>query len=173
MKDLVPGGVAGFRVFNDPPVGQSSPNGQINDHAKSDAGRQTKANDTRFKLIPFESLMPGADPEYLIKDLFPCGGLIVVWGPPKCGKSFWTMDATLHVALGWEYRGRKVQQGAVVYCAFEGQSGYGKRAEAFRRQHRRPDKAAPDNDRRHPKQRVGKYDDCSLAPELAQGERAA
>ncbi len=38
----------------------------------------------------------------------------------------------LHVALGWEYRGRKVVQGAVVYCAFEGQDGYGKRAEAFR-----------------------------------------
>jgi hypothetical protein len=38
----------------------------------------------------------------------------------------------LHVALGWPYRERKVAQGAVVYCAFEGQDGYGKRAEAFR-----------------------------------------
>jgi hypothetical protein len=41
----------------------------------------------------------------------------------------------LHVALGWPYRGRKVVQGPVVYCAFEGQDGYGKRAEAFRQRH--------------------------------------
>jgi hypothetical protein len=38
----------------------------------------------------------------------------------------------LHVALSWQYRKRKVIQGPVVYCAFEGQDGYGKRAEAFR-----------------------------------------
>jgi hypothetical protein len=34
---------------------------------------------------------------------FPRVGLIVVWGPPKCGKSFWVTDAMLHVALGWPY----------------------------------------------------------------------
>ena len=38
----------------------------------------------------------------------------------------------MHVALGWQYRERRVQQGAVVYCAFEGQSGIQARAEAFR-----------------------------------------
>ena len=41
----------------------------------------------------------------------------------------------LHVALGWEYRGRKVTCGPVVYCAFEGVEGFGQRAEAFRRHH--------------------------------------
>jgi hypothetical protein len=39
----------------------------------------------------------------------------------------------MSVALGWEFRGRKVLQGAVVYCAFEGADGFGKRAAAFRR----------------------------------------
>src|SRR5262249_1766079 len=62
----------------------------------------------------------------------PRTGLVVVWGPPKCGKSFWTFDLVLHVALGREYRGRRVQQGPVVYCAFEGGGGYSARAEAFR-----------------------------------------
>src|SRR5262249_13268752 len=52
-----------------------------------------------------------------------------------CGKSFWAFDLTLHVALGREYRGRRVQQGPAVYCAFEGGSGYSARAEAFRQQH--------------------------------------
>jgi hypothetical protein len=26
----------------------------------------------------------------------------------------------MHIALGWEYRGRKVKQGAVVYLVLEG-----------------------------------------------------
>jgi hypothetical protein len=32
---------------------------------------------------------------------FPRVGLILVWGPPKCGKSFWTFDTVMHIALGW------------------------------------------------------------------------
>jgi hypothetical protein len=36
----------------------------------------------------------------------------------------------MHVALGWKYRDRRVQQGAVVYCAFEGQAGLRNRVEA-------------------------------------------
>jgi len=39
----------------------------------------------------------------------------------------------MHVALGWPYRGRRVQQGPVVYCAFEGQNGISARVEAFRK----------------------------------------
>ena len=38
----------------------------------------------------------------------------------------------MHVALGREYRGRRLQQGPVVYCCFEGQSGVSARVEAFR-----------------------------------------
>jgi hypothetical protein len=38
----------------------------------------------------------------------------------------------MHVALGREYRGRRVHQGPVVYCAFEGQFGFQARVEAFR-----------------------------------------
>lgn len=53
-------------------------------------------------------------------------------GKPKCGKSFWLFDCLMHVALNWEYRGRRVHHGPVVYCAFEGQSGLEARVEAFR-----------------------------------------
>jgi hypothetical protein len=38
----------------------------------------------------------------------------------------------MHVALDWVYRGRRVQKGSVVYCAFEGAKGYEARSEAFR-----------------------------------------
>jgi AAA domain len=59
----------------------------------------------------------------------------VVWGPPKCGKSFWVFDVMMHVALGWPYRCRRIQKGPVVYCAFEGADGFKTRAEAFRQRH--------------------------------------
>ena len=38
----------------------------------------------------------------------------------------------MHVALGWKYRGRKVRQGAAVYCALEGCAAFKNRIEAFR-----------------------------------------
>jgi hypothetical protein len=86
----------------------------------------------RFNLIPFSQVVRSQTSQYLIKGLISGTGLIVVWGPPKCGKSFWVFDAMLHVAAGWEYRGRRVTQGNVVYVALEGQDGFGNRAEAFR-----------------------------------------
>lgn len=91
----------------------------------------------RFPLIPFDKIVPNAACNYVVDGLIP-RGLTVVWGPPKCGKSFWTLDLALHIASGWAYRSRRVVQGPVVYIALEGSSGYGNRVEAFRRQHSPP-----------------------------------
>jgi hypothetical protein len=87
----------------------------------------------RFKLTPFWEMRPGIERPYLIDELIPAKGIAVVWGAPKCFKSFFVLDAMLHVAKGWEYHDRAVQQGTVVYCAFEGGHGYTKRIEALRR----------------------------------------
>jgi hypothetical protein len=89
----------------------------------------------RFPLLRFGQMRPGTEPDYLVDELIPTAGLVVVYGAPKSGKSFWVLDLTLHITLAWEYRDRSVQQGAVVYCAFEGAHGYRKRCEAFRRHH--------------------------------------
>jgi len=40
----------------------------------------------------------------------------------------------MHVALGWDYRGRCVKHGPVVYVAAEGAHGFQARIEAFRRE---------------------------------------
>src|ERR1700722_13703952 len=87
----------------------------------------------RFKLIPFDQIKISAGATYLVKGLIPPRGLVVIWGEPKCGKSFFTFDLAMHVALGWEYRCRRVTQGIVVYCALEGAQGFRARVEAFRR----------------------------------------
>jgi hypothetical protein len=86
-----------------------------------------------IKLIPFDEITLSRRRRDLVANLVPRVGLTVVWGPPKCGKSFWVFDAAMHIALDWPYRGRRVHAGPVIYCAFEGQSGLEARLEAFRR----------------------------------------
>lgn len=97
--------------------------------------KPSELNHSRIRLVPFKEIKLGTERRYLVKGIIPRTGLVIVWGPPKCGKSFWTFDLVMHLALGWEYRGRRVQQGPVVYCAFEGQKGFEARVEAFRQQH--------------------------------------
>ena len=89
--------------------------------------------------MPFGQLRPGNDPGYLVDELIPLRGIVLVWGKRKCLKSFWTYDLSFHIAHCHEYRGRGVLQGHVVYCAFEGAHGYKKRTEALRRHHKIPD----------------------------------
>lgn len=89
----------------------------------------------RFQMIAFGAVRLARRVRYLVRGLIPRQGLVVVWGPPKCGKSFWVFDLLMHVALGWEYRGRMTEQGVVVYLSLEGQEGFSDRIEAFRQRH--------------------------------------
>ena len=89
---------------------------------------------TRFALVGFDDVALNTGRTYLVKDILPKNGLVVIWGPPKSGKSFLTIDMILHVVLGWDYRGHRVEQGSVVYIAAEGGGGVTKRLEAFRQE---------------------------------------
>jgi len=89
-----------------------------------------------FPMVKVNDLVADdVEDEYLIDELLPRTGLAVIWGPPKSGKSFWTIDVAMHVALGWQYRDRFVEQGSVVYLALEGQRGMRKRVLAFLKHH--------------------------------------
>jgi hypothetical protein len=102
------------------------------------ANRHIKPKDNTkypYRLVPFEELKLGIKSPWLVEGVIPQLGLVAVWGPPKCGKSFWTFDLAMHIALRWPYRGRRVNGGPVAYLAFEGAAGFGARAEAFRRTH--------------------------------------
>jgi hypothetical protein len=92
-----------------------------------------QGDEPRFKLKRFDEIGLTTKPNYLIKGLLPRSGLAVIWGPPKCGKSFIAFDAAMHIALGREYRGRRIQQGTVVYCALEGGGGFDRRVHAWRK----------------------------------------
>lgn len=114
-------------IPTDPPKSKEPPKGE-----------QTKKTPLphKFPLIKFDNIhVDTKRRNYLVKGLLASTGLTVIWGPPKCGKSFWTIDIALHIALGWKYRGRHVQQAPVVYIALEGQSGLDARVDAFKRHH--------------------------------------
>src|SRR5215472_3214851 len=89
----------------------------------------------RFRLKRFSEIKVSTRPNYLIKGILPRVGLAVIYGPPKCGKSFWTFDAIMHITLDLQYRGQREQQGTVVYCALEGGTGFARRVEAWRQRY--------------------------------------
>jgi hypothetical protein len=102
------------------------------DAAEVGNGHDFRASTSHFTLVRFRDIQLGKEPPYLVRGLIPREGLTVVWGPPKCGKTFWVFDIMMHAALGWEYRGCRVEQGTVVYIACEGERGLAARKEAFR-----------------------------------------
>jgi hypothetical protein len=116
-------------TFEDPP--RSKRNGYT--YEGEDTWHEKKPR--RIRLTRFDEITLDTEEHYLIRGLIPRVGLTVIWGPPKCGKSFVAFDAIMHIAIGREYRGRYVEQGAVVYCAFEGAHGFKARKEAWRQQH--------------------------------------
>ena len=63
----------------------------------------------RFHLTPFADITWNPTGEYLVKGVLPVVGLVLVYGAPKCGKSFWASDLAMHIARGIEYRGKRVR----------------------------------------------------------------
>jgi hypothetical protein len=116
----------------EPPVYKSEPSPEETPTAKL----------RRFTAQHLENVNMSMAPNYLVKGILPRVGLGVIWGPPKCGKSFWTFDLAMHIATGRQYRGHPVRKGTVVYLALEGSFGFARRVEAWR-QHHQPPKGTP------------------------------
>jgi hypothetical protein len=102
-----------------------------------------KTDRRRFRPVRFKDVILNVSRPYLVERILPREGLIVIWGPPKCGKTFWTLDLAMHVALRRKYRGRRVHQGTVVYIASEGERGLSARVHAFKARHLGKDEQDP------------------------------
>ena len=59
-----------------------------------------------------------AEPKWAIPDLIP-EGLTLIGGRPKIGKSWFLLQAAIAVGCGGRFFGRQVEQGYVLYVAFE------------------------------------------------------
>jgi hypothetical protein len=119
------------------------PEGVRDRHAKAKSyNGATKDKPIKFELIGLDHLK-SATTDYLVKGWFPRKGLVLVWGPPKCGKSFWVFTVMVYVAIGREYRGHRVHQAEIVYLALEGQEGFSKRRDAFYKEYLQPGESVP------------------------------
>jgi hypothetical protein len=106
---------------------------EFDDHDPPGDDTAERGRSIRFTAFADVHLTDNA--RYIVKGIVPTTGLVVVWGPPKCGKSFFVFDITAHIAAGWEYRGRRVKQCPVIYFALEGQQGFQARIAAFKQAH--------------------------------------
>ena len=74
----------------------------------------------RFRELSLDDLSVLEDPKWLVGDLIPDGGLAVVYGQPKSGKTFWALDLALSIASGKSFHGLETHRGRVTYVAAEG-----------------------------------------------------
>lgn len=87
---------------------------------------------TALPLLYFDEIAPILDAQDFVQGLMITGSSIVVYGQSNAGKTFWITDLALHVAAGQPWRGRRVEQGGVVYCALEGGNGFRNRVSAWK-----------------------------------------
>lgn len=86
----------------------------------------------RFRVLDTAEFTNAKPLSWFVKGVLPKAPLVVVWGPPGSGKSFWITDLALAVARHLPtWRGHKVTGGGVVYVAAEGASGFRNRLSAY------------------------------------------
>ena len=89
----------------------------------------------RLKYLTLGDVDQLKDPHDFVEGVLCDGQCSVFFGDANVGKSFFTLDLAMHVALGWPWRGKDVERGAVVYVAAEGGGGMKRRIAAFRQHH--------------------------------------
>lgn len=87
-------------------------------------------------FVWFADARPNLDANDFVEGLLTSGSMSVIYGPSNCGKTFFVIDLALHVAWGREWRGRIVDQGAIVYLSLEGAQGVQNRMKAFDMHHK-------------------------------------
>lgn len=82
--------------------------------------------------IKAADIRPSIDANDFVQNTLTEGALSVVYGESNCGKTFFMTDLAFHVALGREWRSKRVEQGGVIYVALEGAYGLNNRVAAFK-----------------------------------------
>jgi len=99
----------------------------LDEGEKTDLEGSKPKNEIRFQPIHGSSFARLVENEWIIKGVLPKAELGVVFGDSGSGKTFKLIGMSVAVATGVEWRGRKVQQGAVVYVCAEDAGGFSKR----------------------------------------------
>lgn len=89
-----------------------------------------------LEIVKFANMQPRLDGRSLIKGLLDHEQISLIVGETGSGKTFFALDRDLHIAAGFDWFGRKVTQGGVVYLATEAGRSIENRVVAWRREHR-------------------------------------
>lgn len=126
-------------MFDHPTAGVTATS--ADDAGDPHAGLMFDAGPARTAVDPVEALLARMldrdalenipAPQPLIRDMLDLDSESWVIGAPGGFKSFVALDWACHVALGLEWRGKKVHQGTVVYVAAEGAKGLPLRVKAW------------------------------------------
>ncbi len=90
-------------------------------------------SDIRLPIVWYNEATPAPNDPDLVRGLIGAKSLVLIWGPPKSGKSFVALDLALHIAAGHPWCGREVRAGTVVYIAAQGGRSIQHRLAAARR----------------------------------------
>lgn len=90
---------------------------------------------SRFNLIPFSKIKFDGKEEWIVKGLLPKQGVGAFFGAKSSFKSFAAQNLAFHIAAGWNWAGRHVEQAEVIYIAAEGAAGLRKRKAGFELHH--------------------------------------
>lgn len=94
-----------------------------------------KDDATVFAFELFRDVAIAEDANDFVEGLLISSSMVVIYGESNSGKTFFATDLGLHIACGWEWNGRAVDRGAVIYLALEGAHGIRNRIAAFRAEH--------------------------------------
>ncbi|WP_395707958.1 AAA family ATPase [Reyranella sp.] len=81
------------------------------------------AHDGGLPLVMWGDIDKAVPPDKLVHGLLGEGRFAAFYGAPKSGKTFLVSHLCMCVALGWDFFGRRVSRGAVLYVAAEGADG--------------------------------------------------
>jgi hypothetical protein len=88
-----------------------------------------------LEILKFANMRPQLDGRPLIKGLLDHEQISLIVGETGSGKTFFALDRDLRIAAGFDWFGRKVTQGGVVYLATEAGRSIENRVVAWRREH--------------------------------------
>jgi RecA-family ATPase len=87
-----------------------------------------------LEIIKFANMRPRLAGRPLIKGLLDHEQISLIVGNPGSGKTFFALDRDLHIAAGFDWFGRKVTRGGVIYLAAEAGRSIENRVVAWRRE---------------------------------------
>jgi KaiC/GvpD/RAD55 family RecA-like ATPase len=93
-----------------------------------------------IKLVSLTDFLTPPKTRAYIRGVVPEDSLVVVFGAPKCGKTFAVTDMTMHAAHGLDWHGCRIPRPLrVAFLAGEGHNGLKVRLHAWLRQHESPE----------------------------------